>query len=107
MEWINVKDKVPPVSEMVILWGIHWLTPLTGWRIEDNLYRVSGTGPYFEDVTHWQPLPKTPKTRFEIIPKLNGRLIRIGPHNIYGENLLNVVDWLNDLLKKGILTYED
>lgn len=69
MKWINVKQKVPPAMETVILCVDGEV--IVGWnetldREEDVSYCTWETWPESQltgdGVTHWMPLPKPPKS---------------------------------------------
>lgn len=67
-EWINVKDKLPLDSRSILICskdggvGYGWYTALEGWyycRCYDNEFiHISEN-----DITHWMPLPESPKER--------------------------------------------
>lgn len=76
MEWINVKDEMPPPHREVLVWAKYGLEqPLMAWfwdkentwhistECTDNardIDRLDGTIVGL-DITHWMPLPSPPQ----------------------------------------------
>ncbi len=73
-EWISVKDKLPPingVSALVLVWDSARKTYFTAHRYPDShrskqyhwrVYDVDGSSMVKDEITHWMPLPKPPKS---------------------------------------------
>lgn len=62
MNWISVKDKLPPYGQQVIVcrpYGKDCLKVEQGCRDLGDWWRVYGTRT--KRVTHWMPLPEPPK----------------------------------------------
>jgi hypothetical protein len=55
MEWISVKDKMPPSNERVLICS-DCGTVQIGYTTRKDEWRKVGVNP----VTHWQPLPESP-----------------------------------------------
>lgn len=55
-EWISVKDRLPDVYETVLVWGKD-----TG-GVRRNLYSPNSSIWKDGTVSHWMPLPESPKT---------------------------------------------
>jgi len=67
-EWISIKDSLPQDMECVIAWGDNDIYMLTFKKNSDKRHKnISGyfddsSGEaYFNEITHWMPLPKPPK----------------------------------------------
>lgn len=75
MEWINIKDGFPEENMEVLVWGEHFFDiPVQAffynkqWKGSREVTEQMNNG-YVEDrvfsnghrITHWMPLPKTPK----------------------------------------------
>lgn len=72
MEWINVKDRLPPEKEIILAWALY---PSGGCDLTDiyvcrECFYAPGyseSGFVFREydcsyeVTHWMPLPEGPK----------------------------------------------
>lgn len=67
MEWISVKDKVPEMNVLVLTYGnyeyvVGFLDEDKKWSAKDSDHETGE--PWLRDhgaVTHWMPLPKSPK----------------------------------------------
>jgi len=65
MEWVNVKDRLPSTVINVLISYKHHNQPFTtrgyytgkGWRV----MTWTGSDIFFDEVTHWAPLPENPK----------------------------------------------
>lgn len=104
MEWISTKEELPPLGKDVLAYrqGEY----LVVWRTHDNYFRETGTAPYLDDVTFWQPLPKPPKIRFQISEiYTDGRyLVSLGNESLLMETMPQLIAWLNTLLEKGVIS---
>lgn len=73
MEWISVKEKLPPQGKPVLVFnkdrgcafiGTKWNTGAYKSKTLDSwiTYDIDGTNRVDpEDITHWMPLPEPPK----------------------------------------------
>lgn len=73
MEWIKSEDRLPKIWEHVIIYS-PGDKPGEGYRVTTDAYENDGWWRYIsddnrgsqhfsnDDVTHWMPLPKPPKT---------------------------------------------
>lgn len=60
MEWINVKDKLPPTKDNDV--GISVLTYSPDWHCKVAVYSPDAKCWHdADDVTHWMELPELPK----------------------------------------------
>lgn len=75
--WISVKDKLPDIGEMVLVYdakyGLITTSELTQYTLKNGgvkkafrdysyiEYFDHNSEPWLVDVTYWQPLPKPPK----------------------------------------------
>lgn len=60
MEWISVKEKMPPCGELVIIstglsYGLRELTEHGDFYTEENIW-----DDFADEITHWMPLPEPP-----------------------------------------------
>lgn len=63
MEWIKIKDKLPPNGEYVLVWDRHELVVKMDYYTHPNNNKPFGWSWVKQDVvTHWQPLPLPPQT---------------------------------------------
>ena len=68
MEWISVKDRLPDNDEPILIYGkatCHTCDPSPKVR-EGRMYNkrfIFGEYDCTCDVTHWMPLPETPKEK--------------------------------------------
>jgi hypothetical protein len=59
-EWISVKDRMPGVDVMILMFSHPWVE--TGFlEEEDGGFIEKHSDDYVENVTHWMPLPDAPK----------------------------------------------
>lgn len=65
MEWISVKDKMPRINEVVLVYDKFIEDVSTGYISEflgDRVVWIIDYGQSISDeVTHWMPLPEPPK----------------------------------------------
>jgi DNA-directed RNA polymerase specialized sigma24 family protein len=81
MEWISVKDALPPRYEAVLTQHIDDLYPVAAYRVHDRIYAkeveadiwlrliegpedvmiVGSHVQLYRNPTHWMPLPEPPK----------------------------------------------
>lgn len=73
MEWISVKDRLPEfdkrvlaldASKEVAILRLHSVTgrkTADGDSISTDWYEQTSYDTYYENVTHWMPLPEPPK----------------------------------------------
>lgn len=66
MEWISIKEKLPPIEKKVLIMLPRRKIPAYGEYGEDGFwYSVELHFPFYYDIcktpTHWMPLPDPPK----------------------------------------------
>lgn len=59
--WISVEEIHPPRKEDVLLWSSDSDEVLKGFRILDDIYYIYDDNDYCRNITHWMPLPQSPK----------------------------------------------
>ena len=67
MEWINVKDQLPPAGERVLATDGCFVTEayISKEKIWHRHNGYSWKNFYVTDVTHWMPMPEPPKPASE------------------------------------------
>ena len=65
MEWISVKDKMPRINEVVLVYdkfiedvSIGYISEFLGYRV---VWIIDYGQSVSDEVTHWMPLPEPPK----------------------------------------------
>jgi len=62
-EWIPVSERLPEVNEIVQFWRGKWILGKRVMVGDTTLWHYDGDTRYtYLAPTHWQPLPKPPKT---------------------------------------------
>lgn len=71
VDWIDVKDRLPEVGQMALcqvnIWRYYTIIDQASDRIGEYLggghwyFEEADSGDAYNEVTHWQPLPKPPK----------------------------------------------
>jgi hypothetical protein len=75
MEWISVKEKLPPSGKPILAIGGGYVEVVV-YRSPPNSFATHHGG-YLRDVTHWMPLPAPP---IEQAPETSSALPRSHPH---------------------------
>lgn len=63
-KWISVKERTPKAGEDVIAYLGEGIFEIC-WMLKDGYWETRDSFLYPDDVTHWQPLPQTPKEEGE------------------------------------------
>lgn len=64
MDWISVKDRLPKDQKSVLIVNGHGVIKMASlWKKKSNewVWLFNGEFKYFNDITHWMPLPEPPK----------------------------------------------
>lgn len=63
MEWISVKDILPDFgfAKDVLTFGTHDSARIGYYSQKNKIWVIDNCGYSLEDVTHWMPLPESPK----------------------------------------------
>lgn len=59
MEWIKVEDELPEKLSNVLVYGMDGM-PYTAWAFYSSESRFVGRNEFYDNVTHWMPLPEPP-----------------------------------------------
>ena len=63
-QWISVKDRLPEIDQWCSWWDFSGATePCTAFRSVDDIET------WWENYTHWMPLPKPPVEQLECMEK--------------------------------------
>ena len=62
-EWVSVEERLPEGHVQVLMWSAKWNIAEAGSYYNKHfwVYSEIGDGYIAEDITHWMPLPKSPK----------------------------------------------
>lgn len=61
--WIKIEDKAPEIDRVVFIFSAPPYSPeiVLGMRINDRNIFHGKNNAYYNNVTHWMPLPEPPK----------------------------------------------
>ncbi len=60
-EWINVEDRLPETIGHYLIYYNTGMEKNVAWAFFTSQKRWAGGNMFYENITHWMPLPKPPR----------------------------------------------